>query len=58
MNHLKNAGLIKAVKGFGKGKYQFVRQNEVVEKVVDKPTITRYSIDSKSDQLNIVYHSC
>lgn len=32
LNHLKNAGLIKAVKGFGKGKYQFVRQNEVVEK--------------------------
>ena len=30
LNHLKNAGLIKAVKGFGKGKYQFVRQNEVL----------------------------
>lgn len=27
-------------------------------KAVDKPTITRNSIDSKSDQLNIVYHSC
>ena len=26
LNHLKNAGLIKTVKGFGKGKYQFVRQ--------------------------------
>ena len=26
LNHLKNAGLIKTVKGFGKGKYQFIRQ--------------------------------
>ena len=25
-SNLKNAGLIKTVKGFGKGKYQFVRQ--------------------------------
>ena len=58
LNHLKNAGLIKTVKGFGKGKYQFVRQEWSSRKNIDKLTITRYSIDSKSDQLNIVYHSC